>query len=377
MGNEGARLDVAIAPFGAGLQIRGGGSHVLSRRALEHRFFLGMAAVMTLVVIVGFARSFFLAAKHSLTGTMKMLKRGLLGILMTALAACQVASPGGSPDEEAAVRKSTQRFLNAHSLKDWSAVAATYTEDAVLHPPNAVPVKGRDAIRDWFEENEKHTSLELETVEVDIRGDLAYVWGLSRISIEEPGTEPVILSGKYLDIRRRQDNGDWLISVDMFSPSEELDAATAAGPAEPYVQSWEEGELLVDSKGRKTFIKVSPETGAQSLAFFIQQMPSGSGIKVHRHDRAEEVLFVHEGSGTFIVGDGRVPVEKGATVFVPPGVWHGFENPDEPADLAFVVTPTGLEGFFRELFWREGEAPKVFTSAEIEEIERKHGQPSR
>ncbi len=309
---------------------------------------------------------------------MKTLKRiTLLGILMTALVACPAAPPGSSTDEEAAVRRGTQRFLKAHSLKDWPAVAATYTEDAVLHPPNAGPVKGRDEIQEWFEANEQYTSLDLEIAEIDVRADLAYVWGLSTITIEEPGREPVVLSGKYLDIRRKQPDGDWLISVDMFSPSEELGVTNVVGSVEPYVQSWEEGEMLVDSKGRKTFIKVSPETGAQSLAFFVQQMPSGSGIKVHRHSRAEEVLFVHEGSGTFVVGDGRVPVEKGATVFVPPGVWHGFENPDEQVDLAFVVTPTGLEGLFRELFWREGEEPKVFTPSEIEEIERKHGQPSR
>ena len=308
---------------------------------------------------------------------MKTLKRTLPGILIAVLAACQAASPESSPDEEAAVRRGTQRFLKAHSLKDWPAVAATYTEDAVLHPPNAGPVKGREEIQQWFEANEQQTSLDLTITEIDVRGDLAYVWGLSTVTIEEPGTESVVFSGKYLDIRRRQPNGDWLVSVDMFSPSEELGEASVIEPAEPSVLGWDEGEVLVDAKGRSTFIKVSPRTGARSLAFFVQQMPPGSGIKVHRHIDAEEVLFVHEGSGTFIVGEERVEVDKGATIFVPPGAWHGLENPDEHMGLAFVVTPTGLEGFFRELFWSPGEEPKKFTPEEVAKIEEKHGQPSR
>ena len=154
---------------------------------------------------------------------MKTLKRiTLLGILMTALVACQAASPGSSTDEEAAVRRGTQRFLEAHRAKDWPGVAAAYTEDAVLLPPNAPAVKGRDEIRRWFEANEQNTSIDLEIAEIEVRGDLAYVWGLSTVTIEEPGAEAIVFSGKYLDIRRKQPDGTWLVSVDMFSPSEEL-----------------------------------------------------------------------------------------------------------------------------------------------------------
>ena len=147
--------------------------------------------------------------------------------------------------------------------------------------------------------------------------------------------------------------------------------------SEPYVLKRDEGEVLSDHKGRTTIIKVSPETGSQLLAMGTQEMPPGSEILVHKHDHTEEILYVIEGSGTLILGDERLNVEANTTIWVPPGTWHGVENLESHMHILWFVTPPGLDGFFRGMFWHPGEEPKQLSPEEISEIERQHDSVAR
>jgi len=135
-----------------------------------------------------------------------------------------------------------------------------------------------------------------------------------------------------------------------------------------YVVGWNQGESLIDGRGRTNSINVSPATGSMNVGLTTQDMPPGSGIALHQHSTTEEILFVHEGTATIIVGDERISVKAGDTVFVPPGVSHGLENPGSQVRLVGVVSPPGLEGFFREISWRPGEEPKLLSPDQIREI---------
>ncbi len=147
--------------------------------------------------------------------------------------------------------------------------------------------------------------------------------------------------------------------------------------SEAYVLKRAEGEVFSDNQGRTTIIKVSPETGSQLLAMGTQELPPGSEILVHKHDHTEEILYVNEGSGTLILGDDRHDVEANTTIWIPPGTWHGVENPEGPMHILWFVTPPGLDGFFRSMFWHPGEEPKQLSPEEISEIERQHDSVGR
>lgn len=153
----------------------------------------------------------------------------------------------------------------------------------------------------------------------------------------------------------------------IVSASVALLRAQSAGPG-AYVVAWNKGEVLLDGRGRTNSINVSPATGSAHLSFVTQDMPPGAGIAVHRHDRTEEILFIHAGRGTLILGDKRIEVKAGDTVFIPPGPYHGIENPDSALQVVAVVTPPGLEQAFREMFWKPGEEPKVLTQEQLEAI---------
>jgi len=138
-----------------------------------------------------------------------------------------------------------------------------------------------------------------------------------------------------------------------------------------YVLHTSEGETLLRPTG-KIVIKVDPKMGSTRLAMGTQQLNAGSGIRVHRHEHEDEVLFIQEGGGTAILGEARKTVEAGTIIYIPRGVWHGVENPNE-MDLLWVVTPPGLEGFFREVGTSPGTPPRTLTPEQLNDIARKHG----
>jgi len=133
-----------------------------------------------------------------------------------------------------------------------------------------------------------------------------------------------------------------------------------------------EGEALIGANG-EVIIKVDAGSGSARLAMGTQQVLKGKGIAIHLHDHEDEILFVHRGSAIGIVGEKRRTLEAGSTVYIPPGVWHGVENPDGEVNLVWVMSPPGLESFFRDTRTPPGEPPKVLTPAQLEDIRRKHG----
>ncbi len=155
-------------------------------------------------------------------------------------------------------------------------------------------------------------------------------------------------------------------SVPHTSPQEQ-----SASP-QGYVLGPNEGEHLIRNAG-SIFIKVDPSRGSNNMTLWTQQVPRRTGIATHQHQEADEVLFVLEGTGFGILGDTRVPIAKGSTIYIPRGVWHGVENPDSELLLLFVVAPPGLEAFFREVASAPGAPPKQLTREQLNEIARKHG----
>ena len=136
------------------------------------------------------------------------------------------------------------------------------------------------------------------------------------------------------------------------------------------ILSENEGEIFSPDKGgRTTMIKVSPKTGSENLSLVVQKMPDQTMIPVHKHEHTEEVFFVKSGVGKFITKNDTIIVKEGNTIYIPPGHWHGFENDGDSLYLIFVVTPPGLDEFFRE-----SNSNKNLTPEQMDDIARKHDQ---
>ena len=144
-------------------------------------------------------------------------------------------------------------------------------------------------------------------------------------------------------------------------------------PTRGYVLGAAEGEHLLRNGG-DVFVGVDPSRGSDNLALGTQQVPLGFGIPIHQHMQFDEAFYVLEGTGTFILEDTRQAIGKGSTIFIPKGAWHGFENPNEEMLLLWVVSPPGLEGFFRAVADTAGTAPKPpLTREQLNAIAGKYG----
>ena len=153
--------------------------------------------------------------------------------------------------------------------------------------------------------------------------------------------------------------------------------AQAAAP-QGYVLGATEGEQLVHYRDHgKIVIKVGSATGSDNLALGTQQVMVGTGIPIHRHFQADEAFYVLEGSGIFILNDVRHSFEKGGTIFIPKNSWHGFANPDHELLLLWIMSPPGLDGFFRDTCNPPGVPPKQLTREQINEIARKYAMEFR
>ena len=160
---------------------------------------------------------------------MRLLVATILSLV--SLTSCQqpaAPEPAGLTEaDRAAIEATSQAFLKAALARDWQALAMLYTEDAVLMPPNAEPIRGRSAIQQHFSSFPPVTDMQLQDAEIDGRGDLAYVAGGFRMTITPEGADPIEESGKFIEIRKKQVDGSWLIYRDMYSSN------TTAAPPQP------------------------------------------------------------------------------------------------------------------------------------------------
>jgi quercetin dioxygenase-like cupin family protein len=138
------------------------------------------------------------------------------------------------------------------------------------------------------------------------------------------------------------------------------------------------GEHLIHFRDHgNIFINVGSATGSNQLAWGTQQVTLGAGIPIHRHLQTDEAFYVLEGSGTVILNDVRHSFDKGGSIFIPRNSWHGFENPDHELLLLWMVTPAGLDGFFRETCNPPGVPPKQLSRDQIKAIAMKYGTEFR
>ncbi len=106
-----------------------------------------------------------------------------------------------------------------------------------------------------------------------------------------------------------------------------------------HVAAGEGGELRFGPN--RIEVKVGPETGARGASLFVSKFPTGGGFPMpHVHRSCEELHLVLEGEVEYRLGDERVQGTTGSAVFVPPGVFHSFQNVSSgEARIAVVLSP--------------------------------------
>lgn len=155
-------------------------------------------------------------------------------------------------------------------------------------------------------------------------------------------------------------------------------AAPAAAPVPPraLVLQIDEGERRVRrTAGKGPFIiKVDRRNGGSpALVMGYEDIAPGAEIQLHRHLVADEILFIHRGSGVVSLDGHASPVRAGATVYIPRNVTIGLVNTGgEPLGVAFVFSAPGFEELMRDNSVPEGQPVIPLTPAERAAIQARH-----
>jgi ketosteroid isomerase-like protein len=122
---------------------------------------------------------------------------------------------------------------------EWSAAAGAknldktvsyYAEGALVMPPNAPAATTKDAIRKMWKEllESPGAAISWKTTKVEIArsGELAYSSGTYEFTMNDASGKPMPDHGKYLEVWKKQPEGDWKVVADIWNSDVPVPSAT-------------------------------------------------------------------------------------------------------------------------------------------------------
>jgi quercetin dioxygenase-like cupin family protein len=103
---------------------------------------------------------------------------------------------------------------------------------------------------------------------------------------------------------------------------------------------WYNGSLM-------TFLATGEDTHGQ-FALIEAVTRRGNVPPPHIHHREDEIFYVLEGEVVVSVGDRTIKGTAGTMFFLPRDVRHSFTIESEQSRMLILLTPAGLEGWFKE-----------------------------
>ncbi len=158
-----------------------------------------------------------------------LLRASSLGCCLASIVACQQRPAPLSDADVAEIRRVEQLFVQAQLAGNIDSVLALRTPDIVWLPPGAPFLAGKAALREFLQNSGiRLTSFRVTPLWTEGRGDLAYNRG-KYTSTVVAGADTTNEVGKYLQIWRRQNDGSWLIAVDIWN----TESSASSSPVTP------------------------------------------------------------------------------------------------------------------------------------------------
>ncbi|HVK96670.1 MAG TPA: DUF4440 domain-containing protein, partial [Flavisolibacter sp.] len=124
------------------------------------------------------------------------------------------ASTNSSDNVRATINDMNEQFMQALKNKDSAAIAAMYSSDAWIMPPNSEAVKGNDIAAFWggiFRMGIADVKFDIQDVTVD--GNLAAETSTFELL---DSTGKTLDKGKYVVVWKKE-NGQWKLYRDIFN----------------------------------------------------------------------------------------------------------------------------------------------------------------
>lgn len=130
-----------------------------------------------------------------------------------------LAGVAAQADSHPELAAAGEAFLAGFNSGDGAAAASHYSENAILLPPNAPRIDGREGIAGyWGGAFEAGVSnLSVESTDLDVLGDTAIDVGNWRVSVPDGNGGTMMPTGKYLIIWKRNADGVWEVHRDIWN----------------------------------------------------------------------------------------------------------------------------------------------------------------
>lgn len=170
----------------------------------------GRSFLMTGNTVARFEKGLLVEMWHSADDLGMLLQDGFQLIPLAA----QVAPPS-EVDIQSAIAAANEQFMATFVSGDAAGMAAFYTEDGQLLPPNGDFVTGRESLQNFWQSlfDSGLKGVKLEIVEAKVMGELAYEMSTYTLYTAD---NQVADQGKYIIIWQ-QVEGQWKIHRDIFN----------------------------------------------------------------------------------------------------------------------------------------------------------------
>lgn len=135
----------------------------------------------------------------------------------------------------------------------------------------------------------------------------------------------------------------------------------------------QETYLITQRRAPVTIMVGKDSHGVDKVSFCKEEIAPDDYLPIHKHMKEDELIYIEEGTGTFLLGETKHNVSKGSTAYVPQGEWHGLLNTGKtPLTMIFAYTPSGFENYFREIGTMPNEKMKELTAEDYSRIASKY-----
>jgi quercetin dioxygenase-like cupin family protein len=132
----------------------------------------------------------------------------------------------------------------------------------------------------------------------------------------------------------------------------------------PVVLGPEDGDISPAGRVKDRFMIEGHHTGGRFALVEHRFEPHSLAAPMHRHHLEDEYTFVVQGQIGAVTDGVEVLAGEGDLLFKPRNQWHTFWNPgDEPARVLELISPAGLEQFFRWMMENPVMDPEVLAEA--------------
>ena len=186
----------------------------------------------------------------------------------------------------------------AASLKDMDKFMSYYASDASIYPPGAPMATGLGPIRDVLTKMTSTPGFSIEAgptkAEVGGSGDLGYTTGTYQ-ALMNGRTE----RGKYVEVWKKQSDGQWKVKEDIFNPDSSGVAPTSHVMVQPASITWGDPPPSLPRGSKIAVIAGDP---SKAGPFVLRaQVPAGYKVAPHWHPGDENLTVL---SGTVALGMG-------------------------------------------------------------------------